>query len=215
MSAVIGSWLPVERTAWRPAERLSPSTWAEKHWVMSRAQSARPGRWSNAQSPYLTGLMDLCARRDIEEITIVNAAQIGVREAIRNVIGYYAHQEPDPILLVLPDEQTGRKIVAQRIVPLLKNTPVLFERFTTASRDVQLRHMSLANGFTLRLGWSGSPASLASDPCRIVINDEGGQVPAVVGEGGRPAQLGLCPDPDLRRSQADREHQHADDQPRV
>jgi phage terminase large subunit GpA-like protein len=192
MSNLIDRWLLSERTAWRPAVRLSPSTWAEQHRVLSRTQSARPGRWSNAQSPYLTGLMDLCARRDIEEITIVKAAQIGVSEAIRNVIGYYAHQEPDPILLVLPDEQTGRKIVAQRIVPLLKNTPVLLELFTTASRDVQLRHMSLANGFTLRLGWSGSPASLASDPCRIVINDEVDKFQPWSGKEADPISLGYA-----------------------
>jgi phage terminase large subunit GpA-like protein len=109
MTGAIQGWLPSERAAWWPAERLSPSTRAEQHRVLSRTQSARLGRWSNAQAPYLTGLMDLCARRDIEEITIVKAAQIGVSEAIRNVIGYYAHQEPDPILLVLPDERTGRK----------------------------------------------------------------------------------------------------------
>src|SRR5262245_21581426 len=156
MNCPLIRWLPIERVAWRPAERLSPSTWAERHRVLTRTQSARPGKWSNAQSPCLTGLMDLCADRSIEEITIVKAAQIGVSEAVRNVIGYYAHCEPDPILLVLPDEQSGRRIVAQRIVPLLKNTPCLHELFTAASRDVQLKHISLANGFTLKLGWSGS-----------------------------------------------------------
>lgn len=156
MPTTLETWLTTERAAWRPAERLSPSAWAERHRVLSRTQSARPGRWSNAQAPYLTQLMDLCADRGIEELTIVKAAQIGVSEAIRNVIGYYAHQEPDPIMLVLPDEQSGRRIVAQRIVPLLKNAPVLHELFTTASPDVQTRHMTLANGFTLRLGWSGS-----------------------------------------------------------
>ena len=46
----------------------------------------------------LAGLMDLCARRDIEEITIVKAAQIGVSEALRNVIGYALRtRAPDQI----------------------------------------------------------------------------------------------------------------------
>ena len=52
MGITLDHWLSTERAAWRPAERLSPSTWAERHWVLSRTQSARPGRWSNAQSPY-------------------------------------------------------------------------------------------------------------------------------------------------------------------
>src|SRR5215470_17887647 len=152
MTTLSNHWLSAEFLAFRPAERLSPSAWAEKHRVLPRGQSARPGPWRNANAPYLAGLMDLCCNRDIEEITIVKAAQIGVSEALRNVIGYYAHQEPDPILLVLPDEQSGRKIVAQRIVPSLRDTPVLHKLFTDASRDIQTRHITLANGFTLRLG---------------------------------------------------------------
>ena len=185
-------WLPAERSAWKPQERMRPSAWAERHRVLSRMQSARPGKWKNAQAPYLAGLMDLCARRGVEEITIVKAAQMGVSEALRNVVGCYAHQEPDPILLVLPDEQTGRKIVAQRIVPLLRTTPCLAELFTSASRDIQLRHVSLANGFTLRLGWSGSPASLASDPCRVVINDEVDKFQPWSGRESDPISLGYA-----------------------
>ena len=185
-------WLPAERSAWKPQDRLRPAAWSERHRVLSRMQSARPGRWKNAQAPYLAGLMDLCTRRGVEELTIVKAAQMGVSEALRNVIGYFAHQEPDPILLVLPDEQTGRKIVAQRIVPLLRTTPCLAELFTSASRDIQLRHISLANGFTLRLGWSGSPASLASDPCRVVINDEVDKFQPWSGRESDPISLGYA-----------------------
>ncbi|MBL8880728.1 MAG: phage terminase large subunit family protein [Phycisphaerales bacterium] len=192
MLTLVSYWLPAELLAMRPAERLRPSAWAERHRVLTRMQSARSGPWRNAQAPYLAGLMDLCMRRDVEEVTIVKAAQVGVSEALRNVIGYYAHQEPDPILLVLPDEQSGRKIVAQRIVPLLRNTPCLREQFTAASRDIQLRHITLANGFTLRLGWSGSPASLASDPCRVVINDEVDKFQPWSGRESDPITLGYA-----------------------
>ncbi|MFN0135437.1 MAG: terminase gpA endonuclease subunit [Phycisphaerae bacterium] len=189
---ILDRWLAAERAAWKPQQRLSPSAWAERHRVLSRMQSARPGKWKNAQAPYLAGLMDLCTRRGVEEISIVKAAQMGVSEALRNIVGYFAHQEPDPILLVLPDEQTGRKIVAQRIVPLLRTTPCLAELFTSASRDIQLRHVSLANGFTLRLGWSGSPASLASDPCRVVINDEVDKFQPWSGRESDPISLGYA-----------------------
>jgi phage terminase large subunit GpA-like protein len=185
-------WLPSERAAWRPAERLLPAAWAERWRVLTRAQSARPGRWRNANAPYLAGLMDLCTRRGVEEITICKAAQVGVSEALRNLIGYMAHQQPDPLLLVLPDEQTGRRIVAQRILPLLRDTACLRDLFTPASRDVQLRHITLANGFTLRLGWSGSAASLAADPCRVVINDEVDKFQPWSGREADPISLGYA-----------------------
>lgn len=192
MQSLLDKWLPSELAAWRPVERLSPAGWAERHRVLSRMQSARPGPWRGDNAPYLAGILDRCAAREVEELTIVKAAQVGVSEALRSVIGFYAHQEPDPILLVLPDEQTGRKIVAQRIVPLLRDTACLRQLFTRASRDVQLRHITLANGFTIRLGWSGSPASLASDPCRIVINDEVDKFQPFSGREADPISLGYA-----------------------
>ena len=77
--------------------------------------------------------MDRCTDRNVEEITIVKAAQVGVSEAMRNVIGYFAYQEPDPVLYVMPDEQTGRKIFAQWIIPLLENMPCLRELLTAGT----------------------------------------------------------------------------------
>lgn len=134
--------------------------------------SARPGKWKNSIAPYLAGIMDAATDPTIEELVIRKAAQLGMSEAMRNLVGYFAHTDPDPVMLVLPDEHTGRKIIAQRVIPLLRDTPCLRELFTPQSRDVQLRHIALANGFTLRLAWAGSPASLAADPCRVVILDE-------------------------------------------
>src|SRR4030095_572126 len=63
---------------------------------------------------------------------------------------------------------------------------------TGASRDIQTRHITLANGFTLRLGWSGSPASLASDPCRFVINDEVDKFQPWSGRESDPITLGYA-----------------------
>lgn len=165
-------WLERERRAWQPLERMRPSEWAAAHRYLSRAQSARPGPWNNAEAPYLVGLMDLCIGQGVRELNVMKAAQIGASEALRNVIGYLAHREPDPVLLVLPDENTGRKIMRRRILRLFRETPALRELFTDSGHDVQVGSITLANGFTLALGWSGSPATLASDPIRVVINDE-------------------------------------------
>lgn len=89
MFTLVNRWLPAELAAWRPAERLRPSAWAEKHRVLPRGQSAFPGPWRNADAPYLAGLMDLCARRDIEEITIVKAVRQGC--AARYTLSHHGH----------------------------------------------------------------------------------------------------------------------------
>ena len=128
--------------------------------------------WKHENAPVLRGLMDLCVDPRIEEVTVVKAAQIGGSEAIRNVIGYLAYHDPDPVLLVLPSEDIGRRIMSRRIIPLFQDTPALAKLMTSRANDTQLTGVVLANGFTLNLGWSGSPATLAADPQRMVINDE-------------------------------------------
>lgn len=184
-------WSKAERAAWRPPAVLSPSEWAERYRVLTRRQSSMTGPWRNDQAPDLAGVMDLAVERGIDELTIVKAAQRGVSEAIRNVIGYCAQREPDPLLLVLPGEDTGTRIIVKRIIPLFQDTPVLRELFTDRAQDVQSHSLVLANGFTLSLGWSGSPATLAADPQRIVINDEVDKFAEWSGRESDPVSLGF------------------------
>lgn len=165
-------WDGAERSAWDPPEEIRPSQWAASNRVLTRRQSSRPGPWKNENAPVLVGIMDLCVRPQIRELWIKKAAQIGVSEAIRNVIGHGAEREPDPMLLVLPDEKAGRKIVGKRIIPLFEDTPCLASLLTGRKRDAKLTSILLVNGFELQLAWSGSASSLASDPIRRCVLDE-------------------------------------------
>lgn len=117
--------------------------------------------------------MDLpWVRREVRKIYIAKCAQAGVSEAIRNVKLHLALFEPDPVLLVLPDEKTGKRVMGKRILPLFEDTPALKALKTETDRDQGLTKILLANGFELQLGWSGSPATMAADPARVVCVDE-------------------------------------------
>lgn len=179
----------LDQTLWRPPERLTPSAWAEAHRTLTRQESGRFGAWRNDATPYSMGIMDLAASPGVTELVIRKAAQIGASEAVRNVIGWSASLSPDPMLLVLPSEETGRKIVSQRILPLFLNTPALARLSTDSAHDLQRRSVVLANGFRLTLGWSGSAASLASDPCRRVVLDEVDKYADWSGVEGSPIDL--------------------------
>ena len=165
-------WTDKERAAWRPPERIDAPAWAEKHRYLTRRQSSRPGPWRNSAAPYLIGVMLLCCRVGVEVLTILKASQIGLSEAIRNVIGRWAHLEPDPVLLILPDKDKGKSIVHHRIIPLFEDTPALRALSTGRRWDQKNDELLLANGFTLRLGYSGSISSVASDPARRAVCDE-------------------------------------------
>ena len=81
----------------RPPEKLSPSQWAERHRILAKGQSSIPGHWRNANAPYLVPIMDLCGVPGLSVLTVVKPAQVGVSEAFRNVLGWIAHTDPDPV----------------------------------------------------------------------------------------------------------------------
>jgi len=110
-------WSLSMRQALRPPEPMLPSEWAERYRKLSRGQSARPGPWRNDEAPYLRAFMDLPMKRGVVQLSIQKCAQAGGSEALRNLIGYMAHLDPDPIGLALPDRDKGRRIVRSRILP--------------------------------------------------------------------------------------------------
>lgn len=134
--------------------------------------------------------MDLAwVRREVRKLHIRKAAQVGVSEAVRNIVGFMAHLEPDPVLLVLPDEKSGRRVMSKRILPLFEDTECLRELETGVARDQALEQVLLANGFNLQLGWTGSAATMAADPARLGIVDETDKSKEWTGKESGPVEL--------------------------
>ena len=164
------TWNKVEQEAWKVRETMRPSEWAEQYRILHRSNI--PGPYRNENAPYLRGMMDIAVVPGVEQVNIQKGAQLGVSEAARNLIGYFADQEPDPVGLTLPDRMKGRKIVRLDILPLFTRTPILVEMIGSLARDASTEMINLTNGFLLELMWSGSATSTASNPYRRVFNDE-------------------------------------------
>jgi len=163
-------WDAAEQTAWQLPEEIRPSEWAER-WRRLR-RGSRKGPWRNDNAPYLRGIMDILVRPGIVQGNIRKAGQIGGSEAMRTLMAYWAHCEPDPMGLTLPSRGKGRQIVKSDVLPLFRRTPVLRELIGREGRDTLIESIDLLNGFHLGLMWSGSATSMASNPYRRVINDE-------------------------------------------
>tara|TARA_Y100000310_G_scaffold265257_1_gene276188 strand:+ start:961 stop:2994 length:2034 start_codon:yes stop_codon:yes gene_type:complete len=170
MIAIKKTWNKAERKAWKLQKPMLPSKWAEKYRTLYRSNI--PGPYRNENAPYLRGMMDIASRPGVEQLNIKKGAQLGVSEAVRNLIGYWATREPDPIGLTLPDRIKGRKIVRLDVIPMFMQTPVLNDMLKSSSRNALVEIIMLSNGFQLELMWSGSATSTASNPYRRVINDE-------------------------------------------
>lgn len=168
--SVLDELLASAHEAWRVPEQILPSAWAEKHRRLKK--SAIPGPYRNINAPYLRGIMDIANRPGVVRLNIKKAAQVGASEAIRNLLAFWAHMDPDPTALALPDREKGRKIVKRDVLPLFRDTPVLRDLFMNIPREALIETISLDNGFNLDLMWSGSATSTATFPERRVINDE-------------------------------------------
>lgn len=168
---------------------MRPSEWAEKYRELFEGETNEPGRWRNSRAPYLGGFMDICGARFVNRVNVMKAGQIGFSEATRNLMGMWAHLDPDPCGLALPDKEKGRKIVRNRIIPMFQRTPCLRGLFTSVSTDIQQGQLQLLNGFIMHLMWAGSPSSTSSDPMRRVINDEVDKAGFSTWSGGEPSAV--------------------------
>jgi phage terminase large subunit GpA-like protein len=89
-------WLPQERAAFRPPEKLGVSEWADRHRVLPTKNQAEPGPWETSRTPYLREIMDAMHEPEVREITFLKSTQVGGTEALLNCLGWAIDQDPDP-----------------------------------------------------------------------------------------------------------------------
>lgn len=174
-------WPPAEREAWRVDPPMKPSEWAEAYRTLPRTQSSIEGPWSNANAPYLRLIMDLITMPGIIQVNVQKPPQVGVSEAIRNLLGWIADRAPDPAGLCLPGQEKGREVIADRIIPLFTHTPRLQPLLPDHKQDIKKGEITLANGWHCYLMWAGSAASTSTHPIRWGFNDEVDKYPRITG----------------------------------
>lgn len=110
----------------------------------------------------------------VHVITAMVATQLLKTATIENIVGYHAHLDPCPMLLVQPKEDAAEQFSKERISPFIRATPVLRDLIGTGktrSSDETLLYKAFPGGF-LALAGAGSPDNLARRPVRIVLYDE-------------------------------------------
>ena len=123
-------------------------------------------------------------------ITAMVATQLLKTSLLENIVGFHAHLDPCPMLLVQPKEDAAEQFSKERIGPFISATPVLRERIgTTKTRrsEETLLFKSFPGGFLALVG-AGSPDNLARRPVKIVLYDEVDKYP--VTREGDPIGIG-------------------------
>ncbi len=176
---------------WAPPKDLKVSEWADEYRRLSPEASAEPGRWSTDRAPYQRDIMDAFNDPDVHTVVMMSSAQVGKSEIVLNVMGYFADQDPSPMLVVQPTLDMAEAFSKDRIAPMVRDTPALLEVVgDPKARDSgnTLLHKQFPGGHWTLAG-ANSAASLASRPIRINLNDEVDRYPESAGTEGDPVTL--------------------------
>ena len=143
---------------------------------MSSESSAEGGsKWRTDRVEYMREVMDALCNKRTEEIDYMKSAQVAGTEALLNIIGYYIHQDPAPILDVEPDEEAAEDFSRRRLSPMIRDTPELRERVADPKSGRTSRNTIKEKEYTggiISIVGSGSPSRLASKPIRILLAND-------------------------------------------
>jgi phage terminase large subunit GpA-like protein len=167
------------------------SEWADTYRYLSPEASAEPGRWNTERNEPMRAIMDAVSDDEVETIVIMTSSQVGKTETLLNIIGYHIHQDPAPMLLIMPTLELGESFSKDRLATMIRDTPVLRSLVgdpRTRDSGNTLLHKTFPGGH-ITIAGSNSPASLASRPIRIVLCDEVDRYKPSAGTEGDPVNL--------------------------
>ena len=136
--------------------------------------------------------MDAFSDIFVEGVVFLKASQVGATECILNILGFFIHQDPSAILVLMPSDRLGEAFSKDRLAPMLRDTLVLRDTVSevkTRDSSNTLLHKAVAGGGHITISGANAPASLASRPIRILLCDEVDRYPPSAGAEGDPIAL--------------------------
>lgn len=174
----------------RPPPTLMVSEWADQYRILP-ATSAESGRWHTGRVPYMREVMDTCSNRLVERVVLMKASQVGYSEVLLNVLGYFIHQDPAPVMFVQISTGEAEKFSKERIQPMVDGCPALAERVAEqrsrdSSNTIDAKEFP---GGHLGIVGANAPSGLRSRARRVVLFDEVDGYPPSAGKEGDPIDL--------------------------
>ena len=174
-----------------PPEDITISAWAEKHRVMPKGTTDRPGPFHAEK--FQVEMMNAVLDPLVHEVVIKKSTQIGYSDAvINNIVGYFMDIDPKPIMLVQPTIDNAKDYGKKRITPMIESTAVLKIKVSDRVSRQAGNTLSLKEfpGGFLKLTGANAGSGLRSDPVPIVLFDEIDGYPLDVEGEGDPIMIG-------------------------
>jgi phage terminase large subunit GpA-like protein len=174
------------RVTMKSPPRLNLVEWADKYRYLSSESSSLPGKWKTSRVEVARGPMLAITDPNVRRVTVMGPTQLMKSSLLENTIGYYAHQDPSPILLAQPTATLAEAFGKDRIDKMFRDSPALSGLIAQKkSRDSgnTLTYKAFPGGYLALVG-SNSPTDLSSRPIRIALMDEVDKYPESAGKEG-------------------------------
>jgi phage terminase large subunit GpA-like protein len=167
-------WNESRKRSLRRLPSMTLPAWADTYRRLSTQSSNIGGPWRTSRVEVARGPMMAVTERGVRDITCMTCTQLLKTSLLENVIGYFSHLDPCPMLLTEPKEDSVRAFSKERLVPMAKASPVLTpllgsDRQHGGASTFQYR--DFPGGF-LAMESAGSPTNLAMRAIRITLADE-------------------------------------------
>lgn len=184
----------VARSALRvaaPPPLLTGSQWADEFLYLSPEESSEAGKYRVNRAPYQREMLDIIGDPGINEIVYCTGSQIGKTLIIKAILGYHIHQDPGPILVLMPCKEVAEAFSKDRLATMIRDSPALRGLIAdpkSRSSGNTILHKTFPGGQITMVG-ANAPSGLASRPIRIVVADEVDRYPESAGTEGDPLFL--------------------------
>lgn len=174
----------------KPPPAMTLSQWADRYRMLSQENSAAPGRWHTDNAPYQREIMDAIGDPHIRKVVIMSAAQIGKTAMLMNVLGYYMHYYPAPVMVMEPTLDMAQALSKDFLAPMIRDMPVLSALVDTKSRysGNTILKKNFPGGHVTIVG-ANSPVGLRMRPIKVLLADEVDGYPESAGTEGDPLLL--------------------------
>jgi len=175
-----------------PPERLTVSQWADKYRYLSGEFSAEAGKWNTSRAEYQRAIMDAVSNPAYEKVIVMSSSQIGKTECLLNIIGYFIHIDPCPMLLLFPTKDFAESFSKERLAPFIRDTKVIGKLVNDSviSGENSMLLKMFYGGYLAIIG-ANNPTNLSSRPVRVILADECDRYMNSAGIEGDPIELAI------------------------
>lgn len=131
---------------------------------------ASPGYWSHQTFPYSRAVLQACENPRFREIVLAWGTQLGKTSNLGAFIAYVASENPVPILIATPDEQSAEEHQRTKLIPMLQMVSSLAKKVPPPRRRNK-KYVDLGDQI-IYYAWSGARWTVSGRSAGIVAVTE-------------------------------------------